>query len=601
MSDDPADTAPLVARFQRFLTMVGRSSSRSKLIRLAVAIVAVMVFATIGQIRLNLWQGAFYDAISRKNLPDFLWQLGVFGIIVSALLVLGVAQTWLHQMLKVRLREIVTGDLLEQWLKPKRAWRLSLTEEKWANPDQRIHEDAKRLAELAADLGVGLVQSGLLLLSFVGVLWSLSSKVVFVHEGEPFVIPGYMVWCALGYALTGSWLASIVGAPLIRRNAELRTREAELRFALVRVSETAKGVSIYGGEDGERAHLQGAMCGVIGAARALAINTTQLAWITAAYGWLALVAPIVVAAPGYFAGTMTFGDLMIVVGAFYQVQQSLRWYVDNFSGIAELSAMLSRVVGFHEALPCLDELIGDVSRIRCEEHPEGRLVMEGLSVLAPNGRIIADGDRIEVSPGERVRIIGEARSGKSTFFHALAELWPWGTGVLRRPPRGRIMYLPHQPYIPLGSLRAALTYPAPPGDFDDPAVLNALERIGLSHLAPSLDRVARWDKEMPLDEQQRVAYVRLLLHRPLWVIQDDALSELDETNRRLAYSIFKRELAGTALISIGGEKTDGDVYERTLWLRAEQPGLALPLQLSSEGLRACLAPVSAVAQVAAGG
>lgn len=561
--------------FHLFKHMLGNSRARPRILAFVVAIVVVLIFTAIGQIRLNQWQGAFYNAVSKRDFPDFLTQLTVFGQVVLALLVLGVSQTWLHQTLKIRLREAITRGLLAEWLKPMRAYRLSLAGEIGANPDQRIHEDARRLADLTADLGVGLVQSGLLLISFVGVLWSLSSKVTFVYGDTPFIIPGYMVWCAVGYALTGSWLASMVGAPLIRRNAELRAREAELRFALVRVSETALGVAIYGGEAGERSLLDNTLNTVVITARGIANNLTRLTMITASYGWLALVAPIVVASPGYFAHSMSFGDLMVIVGAFIQVQQSLRWYVDNFSNIAELRAMLERVVAFREALAKVDAFGAVCGQIAYEEDLRGGVALEKLSVLAPHGRITADGDLVEAGPGGRLRIVGEARSGKSTFFHALARLWPWGTGAIRLPARDQIMFLPHRPYMPLGSLRAALTYPAPPDRFSDETVRAALDRIGLGQLAPDLDRVARWDQELPLDEQQRVAYVRVLLHKPRWVIQDEALSELDETTEELAYSIFETELAGTGLISIGGEHDHEQFYDKTLRLKVELPGLDL--------------------------
>jgi putative ATP-binding cassette transporter len=582
--------------FRQYLGVIRASSSRWKIAAFAASIALILVFTAIGQIRLNQWQGAFYDAVSKRNFPGFLTQIAVFAAVVSVLLVLGVAQTWLHQTLRIRLRQIITGNLLEEWLRPRRAYRLSLAGEIGANPDQRLHDDARRLAELTADLSVGLLQSGLLLFSFIGVLWRLSPQVTFVSGGEPFVIPGYMVWCALAYALTGSWLASVVGNPLIRRNAELRAREAEFRFALVRASEKSREVAIYGGEAGERTRLNAALNGAVVTACGLVNNLTRLTWITAGYGWVALVAPIVVAAPGYFRNTMSFGDLMIAVGAFMQVQQSLRWYVDNYAGVAELKAVLLRVIVFRDAIRTADGLGADVGLIKYEEHPEGRLELEGLSVLAPHGRIIVDGARVEAAPGDRLQIIGEARSGKSTFFHALAGLWPWGTGVIRMPERRKIMFLPHRPYIPLGTLRAALTYPAPSRQFDDETILAALDRLGLSRLAPALDQDARWDKELSVDEQQRVAYVRALLHRPQWVIQDEALSELDPAGRAQAYSIFDNELRGTAVISIGHDHVEAPFFDRTLTLRAEPPGLELPLRFDARGREASRTAVTSCAQ-----
>ena len=187
---------------------------------LAAGIVLVVCLNAVGQIRLNTWQGTFYDAIEQRAVAAFTAQLLVFLVIAGGLLVLVVAQTWLQQMITVRLREWLTHDLLDQWLAPRRAYLLSFAGEIGVNPDQRIDQDALHLSELTAILGVGLLQSSLLLVSFVGVLWILSANVMFEVGGHSFAIPGYMVWCAIAYALGGSLLAWRVGRPLVSLNAE---------------------------------------------------------------------------------------------------------------------------------------------------------------------------------------------------------------------------------------------------------------------------------------------------------------------------------------------------------------------------------------------
>jgi vitamin B12/bleomycin/antimicrobial peptide transport system ATP-binding/permease protein len=559
---------------------------------LAAGIVLVVCLNAVGQIRLNRWQGAFYDAIEQKAVAAFMTQLLVFLVIAGALLVLVVAQTWLRQMITVRLRQWLAHDLLDQWLAPKRAYMLSFAGEIGENPDQRIAQDALHLSELTSILGVGLLQSTLLLVSFVGVLWILSAQVVFDIGGQSFTVPGYMVWCAVAYALGGSLLAWRVGRPLVRLNAERYQRESDLRFALVRVNEHADGIALHGGEADERRILDGPVERVITMMARLAGGIARLTWITSGYGWLAIVVPIIVAAPGYFDGELSFGALMMVVGAFNQVQSSLRWFVDNLAEIADWRATLLRIVAFRDALPGVETIGEETGRIAVVDAGAEKLVLEDLVVASPGECATLDQARVEVSPGERIQIIGKPKSGKSTLFRALAGMWPWGSGTIQLPPRDAMMFMPQRPYLPPSTLRVAVTYPAEAGRFDDAAIRAALDRVELGHLAPSLDREDRWDRELPLDEQQRLAFARLLLHAPRWIFLDDGIGALGEDYRQLVFSILKREFAHAAVVRFGRDRAPGGIWNRTLHVivRPGEPRLRPALKVASEGVAASAAP-----------
>ncbi|MBI4723489.1 MAG: ABC transporter ATP-binding protein/permease [Rhodomicrobium sp.] len=555
--------------------------ARRALTWFAAAIVLVIGANAVAQIRLNDWQGSIFDAISQKDLSVFLWQVVVFVIIVSVLLCLGVVQTWLHEMLKVRLRQAVTYDLLGEWLKPHRVSHLKLGGEISANPDQRIQDDAKRLSELTVDLGVGLVQSTLLLLAFTGVLWELSAQVVFSIDGKPVTIPGYMVWAAIAYALLGSLLTWLVGRPLIKAHSELRSQEADFRFALVRVSESSEEIALYRGEPQERSLLETPVDTLLSTMRRIANRLATLTWVTGGFGWLAILAPLLLAAPGYFGGTLSLGGLMMVSGAFYQVQQSLRWYIDRFPGIAEWQAMLSRVSFYRSALKELHSLGAHLANIRYETDASS-ISIEDLCVFAPNGRISLGVPYLKVKPGQHILIAATPKSGKSTFLKALAGVWIWGSGTVRVPLHESIMFLPQIPYVPTGSLRAAISYPAPAAAFSDAAVRAALTRMQLDRFLPKLDVVQRWDKELTVDEQRRLVIARLLLHRPQWVIQDESINELDEESRKIALSIFSSELAQTGVLSIGRADPNDTFYEQTFSLVCRLPGLRLPLEFEPE-------------------
>ncbi len=533
------------------------------LARLAGAITFVIALNAVAQIHLNDWQGSIYDAIGQKDLSVFLHQVVVFIIIVGFLLCLNVAQTWLHEMLKVRLRQAVTYDLVDEWLKPRRVFELKQSGDISANPDQRVQDDARRLSELSVDLTVGLVQSSILLAAFIGVLWQLSGQVVFFVHGKHLTIPGYMVWTALAYSAAGSFITWLVGRPLIQAHTDLRAREADFRFALVRVSESADEIALFRGEDAEKRFLDMRVHSLLVTMRHIANRLAGLTWITGGYGWLAILVPLLLAAPGYFGGSLTLGGLMMVVGAFYQVQSALRWYVDRFPTIAEWRAMLARIILYREALQNLEVPVLGIRH----ETGGGKISVENLCV-SWNGDTPLRVPDFKIEPGERVLIEATPKSGKSTLHKTLAGLWHRGSGTVRIPAESRILFLPQLPYLPMGSLRNALAYPDPPGRFSDADVKSALERMRLDRYIPALDDEKRWDKELTLDERRRLTIARVFLHRPEWVVQDESIYELDEESRRTALDIFRGELKHTAVLSIGRRHLEGTFYQRVLNLQA---------------------------------
>lgn len=557
------------------LRAIWGSTHRRRIILLAAGLALVLCANMAGQIRLNQWHGAFFDALDQQRVDAFGYQLLIFLVIVSVLLALVVGQTWMQEMLKVRLREWLTHHLLDGWLAPGRAYRLGLAGQIGVNPDQRIEEDTRKLTEFSAQLGVGLLHAILQLVAFVGILWGLSTSVVFVVDGASFTIPGYMVWCAILYAAIGSFLTWKVGGPLIGLNAERYAREAKLRFALVRVSESAESIALFGGERDERRLLEGNLEQVVTAMRRVSGALARLTWITSGYGWIAIVIPIVVASPGYFSGGLTLGGMMMVVGAFNQVQASLRWFVESFPDIADWRATLHRVSAFKATVAQLDEVDRTADCIDLIRDPDGQLAFDGVSVLLSDGRVVIADATVEISSGERVLIVGESGAGKSTLFRAVAGLWPWGSGTIRLPDSDSMMFMPQRPYLPLGTMRAAITYPDPPSAFDGARVETVLKRLGLAELLPMLDVEERLDKSLSLGQQQLIGFARLLLHRPKWVFLDEATSALDELNQRRAMSIFDAELADAAVLSIGHRPGLDAFHNRILRLVRSPDGATL--------------------------
>ncbi|HEV7613526.1 MAG TPA: ABC transporter ATP-binding protein/permease [Steroidobacteraceae bacterium] len=539
---------------------------RSSLILISAALFLVVAFSAYGQIRLNDWNKPFYDALSRRDVGQFLEQLGVFCVIAGVLLVLNVAQRWLGETLKLRLRQGLARDLIQNWLKPGRAFRLSLAGPIGINPDQRMHEDARHLTELSADLGIGLLQSSILLVTFVKVLWSLSNDFVFHLGARHVAIPGYMVWAAILYSGSASLLSFWVGRSLVDRNAQRYAREADLRFSLVRVNEHIDAIALSGGEADEGRRIGLDIEAVLAATGRLVTGLTKLTWITAGYGWFTLVAPILAAAPLYFAGYISFGGLMMASGAFIQVQSSLRWFVDNFSTIADWRATLLRVASFRRALIDTDVLHDVQSRIAYVAGEPGKFSIDELEIASPAGCTMLKEKKVEIKAGERVLIVGESGTGKTLLFRALAGLWPWGAGRVDRPAGEEMLCLPRTPYHPPGTLREILAYPSKTATFAAAAYANALLRLKLDRLVPLLDVSQRWDRELSDDEQQILAFARVVLHAPPWVLIDEVLDSLDADSRGSILDLFAKDLQHTTVIHIGRTNPQDHLFSRVLHL-----------------------------------
>jgi putative ATP-binding cassette transporter len=539
------------------------------LVALCVAAVVVIAATAYGQIRLNSWNKPFYDALSRRDLHDFLYQLGVFFIIATAILILNVAQRWVVEMLKLKLRQGIVHDLLRDWMLPRRAfWLANAGGPMGVNPDQRMHEDARKLCELSSDLGTGLLQATILFAIFAGVLWTLSSGFTVRFHDRDYEIPGFMLWAAVTYAVLGSLLSYWVGRSLINRNSERYAREADLRFSLVRINEHLDGISLAAGEEDERRRVEMHMDNVLAATRRLVRGLTNLTWVTAGFGWITIVAPILVAAPLYFSGKISFGGLMQAAAAFTQAQSSLRWFVDNFSIIADWRATLQRVASFRYALSTTEEMSELESRITYVEGEPGAIAINDLEIVSPAGSDMLKETKVVIKAGERVLIVGAPGTGKTLLFRALAGLWPWGAGSIARPKNEEMLYLPTgTPYLPRGSLKEVLAYPLETDRFPEEAFGRSLSRMGLDRLLPLLNETRRWDRELSQDEQLGLALARIVMQAPPWLLIDDMLGGLDDQAMERVVDIFSHELEHTSIIHIGRAAQARDpLFHRVLHL-----------------------------------
>ena len=540
-----------------------------------------LVLLTVGQvaiqIRLNLWNRDFFNALENRDFAAFRWQMVVFlGLAVGAMLV-AVYQLYTKQLIQLAWREWLTKRVLASWLAEGRQYQLEMAGEGADNPDQRIAEDIRVSVDLAVDFVGGLLTCSMMLAAFVGILWSVSGPLHLGFIGVDASIPGYMVWAALAYALVGSTLTILVGRPMVQHNIARVAAEADFRFGLVRARESGEGIALIRGESDERRGLARAFGNVRDRVRDLMGSQRNLMYLTSAYGTLAMIFPTVVASPAYFSGAITLGGLMQIGGAFGQVQGSLSWFVDSFPRIAEWRSSVTRLVNFRAVVEELDALVADKDQptITVTEGDKDTLIFKGIEVAFANGTTVIQDATAEIHAGERVLIQGESGTGKSTLFRAIGGLWPWGAGEIITPPRETMMFMPQRPYLPLGTLKETLCYPAGPDAYTDEQCVAALERVGLVRLPERLDEPERWDRVLSLGEQQRLAFARLLLHRPAWIFMDEATAALDERNQDAMMQMVLDELPEAALVSIGHRPGLEAFHTRTLKLQKAEGGARL--------------------------
>ncbi|MFZ6764001.1 ABC transporter ATP-binding protein/permease [Pseudoroseomonas sp. WGS1072] len=541
--------------------------------RLLLAVVVALNLALVGMgVLLTFWNRQFYNVLEARDAEAFgaLLLLGHrgaggfmpgFAVIAPLYILVAVYALYLQMALQIRWRRWMTEKLIEGWLEHRAYYRIALTDRGTDNPDQRIAEDTRLFVDDTLSLGLGLMNAVVTLVSFVFVLWSLSGPMEILGVS----IPGYMVWVALLYSVIGTWLAHLVGRRLIRLNFLQQRVEADLRFALVRFRENMEGIALQGGEARERQGLLAHFHAVLENWWGIMRVTKHLTFFTAGFTQVAIVFPILVAAPAFFAGRLDLGGLIQTSSAFQEVQGSLSWAINNYGQLTGWRATVERLTGFSRAIALAHAAAGEGPRRVATPGPGPELRAEQLDIHLPDGRSLTRQARLLVRPGEAVLITGASGSGKSTVFRALSGIWPFGSGEIATPP-GEALFLPQRPYLPLGTLRAAVTYPRDPAEVPEARLRAVLEQVGLGRLLPRLDEAETWDKRLSGGEQQRLAIARALLLRPRWLFLDEATASLDPEAEEALYALLRRELPETGILSIAHRPAVARHHDRVLRL-----------------------------------
>ena len=542
---------------------------------LLVVVIGLSLLSVYLSVLYNYWNRDFFDAIQQKNEPKFWHQLILFCPLVSAFIVAGVAQYYLQSWLTIRWRHWLTRRYQRNWLANRVYYRIELANRGTDNPDQRIQEDLQSFTENTLNLGLDALSEAVTVVSFFGILWQLSGAFSFSLGGHSLSIPGYMVWVAFLYTAIGSWLTHRIGRRLADLYFQQQRFEADFRFSLVRIRENAEGVALYRGEADEGGRLGDRFGRVIGNWFDIMRLRKWLITFTVFYNQLAGIFPIIVASPGYFAGTITLGILTQTIDAFGQVQGSLSWFVASYRLIAGWKASVDRLISFDQAIAEAEAAgaAGAGIDVRLAETTD--LDVETLDLSLPDGRSLISGITAKIAPGDRVLVSGPSGSGKSTLFRAIAGIWPYGAGRIILPRLQRLLFLPQRPYVPIGSLRNAVTFPAQPGAFSDPEIIEALKACKLGDQTERLDETDHWDRRLSPGEQQRLAIARALLQKPDWLFLDEATAALDPELEAELYRLIVERLPRTTLISIAHRTSLDAFHKRRLRFVATDKGTEL--------------------------
>jgi putative ATP-binding cassette transporter len=548
--------------------------------RVAVGLVVILVLLNQAEVailvRLNFFNRAWFDAIQSRNAAVF-WQqlLLVFTPWAFTYVTMAVVEFFMRSMLVIRWRRWLTDHFVARWLNQHDHYRISLFGGQTDNPDQRISEDIFRFINGGSDGSVtayGIYDFSILLVStvtsfvsFAVVLWSLSRS--FTFPGTDIVVPGFLFWVALTYAASGTLITHIIGRPLIGLYFERQHMEADFRFSLARLREYTEQIALLGGEPAEQDTLGQRFTALIANYLAVIFRLMRVTAFTATFGQLSPIIPFVFTAPFYFAGKIELGVMTQTAQAFGHVAAALTFFVTYYTYLAAFKSVVDRLNSFDAAIEQAQSLsnAGPVPVRSADGVPE--IVLDDLELFLPDGKRIVETDHLELAAGESVAVSGPSGSGKSTLFRAIAGIWPYGEGRIRSRADLHLMVVPPKPYIPIGTLRAAVSYPALPGTYSNDDIRSALADAQLPKLIDQLDREDIWSQQLSSGEQQRIALVRALLKRPDWLFLDESTSAVEESLEATLYAVLARRLPNTTIVSIGHRSAVVRLHRRHLMMQ----------------------------------
>ena len=518
-------------------------------IALNLAIVYILVL-------LNIWQVNFYEVIQIHDYDGFIQAIGQYSLIAASLVVVRGYQIYARMTLHIRWRRWMTQRYLSDWLANKTYYRLQLSVgHDTDNPDQRISEDIELFVWLTLKLSLDLLQDAVTVLSFIIILWNLSGVIYFTCAGYEVPIYGYLVWVAIVYATVGTYWTVKMGRPLVKMDFDQQRYEADFRFSLMRLRENAESIALYAGENQENKNCHHSFGEIVGNYLKIVIVRQRLMWLTSGYSQISAIFASLVAAPRYFSNQIHLGQMFQIVDAYNHVQTGFSFVVDSFTRLAQWRAVVNRLNNFLVSMEMVRTQSDAAYQLTVCHNSSKEYLIKNLNVFLPDGNNILKDFSMSIHAAERLLIMGPSGCGKSTLLRTLAGIWPYASGQMIVPEGQKIMFVPQKSYMPLNSLRDILSYPGLSKPVTDDQLKSILVQCKLEHLIDKLHVVVDWGQALSLGEQQRVAFVRVLLQKPHWLFLDEATSALDEPTEQIIYQIITEKLTQTAIISVGHRRT----------------------------------------------
>jgi putative ATP-binding cassette transporter len=542
-------------------------------------LLAIVVAQVYIQFQINVWNRVIFDALEQKDGSAVAWQALIFVPLALASIGLAVTIIYARMTTQIHWRKWLTNYLTDRWLENGRYFHLNLMQGDHQNPEYRISEDVRIATEAPVDFTVGVVAAFLSAVTFVGVLWFVGGDLTFDWGGTQITIPGYLVLASVLYAVIASGVMVFIGRSYVTASENKAQSEAEMRYALTRLRENGESIALISGEREEKEGLSAILTDVLNRWREIRKQYMRTTVVAQSSFLLAPVIPVILSSPKYLAGTMTLGQVIQAASAFVTVQTAFNWIVDNYPRLADWTASARRASSLMVALDGLEHAETDETARRIqvtEAEPGVALRLDMVSVALDDGTGVVKDAEVTIKPGERVLIVGESGSGKSTLIRAIAGLWPWGGGEIQIAKGARINFLPQRPYVPVGSLLRAASYPMDESGVDKNEVVAALKAVDLAdHIFRLEEKNEPWDQTLSGGEKQRLAFARLLIHKPDIVVLDEATSALDILSQEKLMKLIHEQLSQMTIISVGHRPELEEFHERKLVLEIEKGGATI--------------------------
>jgi putative ATP-binding cassette transporter len=575
---DPAERRRLMRRFWRTAGQFwGRAKGDRRAWLLTGGLVAILAIQLVVQYRINVWNRDIFNALEQKDGAAVLRQAILYIPLVCATVFVAVCGIYCRMTTQRLWRKWLTNHAIDRWLSRGHYYHLNLVKGEHQNPEYRIGEDSRIATDAPIDFAFGILSAFLSAVTFIAVLWVVGGSLDLNVAGVELHIPGFLVIAALLYSVLATGSMALIGRQFIRLSEANNQREAEFRYALTRLRENGESIALLGGEKEERAGLHRVFGSLLESWRIILHQYMRTTFVSTSSGLIATAVPILLCAPKFLAGTMSLGDVMQAASAFAIVQNAFSWLVDNYPRFANWSASARRITSLLVSIDALEqaEKKGGIKMISRGQHDDAALQLKGLSVELDDGTGVVHEAEVEIVPGEKVLIVGESGTGKSTLVRAIAGLWPWGEGEVVMQRNAKLFMLPQRAYVPLGSLRRATTYPLDAEAVKEEDVRDALESVGLGHLTDRLNEEGPWEQTLSGGEKQRLAFARLLIHRPDLIVMDEATSALDPGSQEKLLKLIHEKIPNATMISVGHRPELEAFHDRKLVLEHRPGGARL--------------------------